>query len=159
MNYAAAAKSIQSCPTLCDPIDSSPPGSPVPGILQARVLEWGAIAFSNNEYYTAHLLKWLRLKRPKDLCGSLDGREVCREWIRVYIAESLCCSPETITTLLISYIPIQNKKFKRKKTNKQKDQRTNHTKCWQGCGRTRTLHIPLVGMYAILTLENSLTVS
>ena len=44
---AAAAKSLQSCPTLCDPIDGSPPGSPVPGILQARVLDWGAIAFSN----------------------------------------------------------------------------------------------------------------
>ena len=44
---AAAAKSLQSCPTLCDPIDSSPPGSPVPGILQARTLEWVAIAFSN----------------------------------------------------------------------------------------------------------------
>ena len=43
---AAAAKSLQSCPTLCDPIDGSPPGSPVPGIFQARVLEWGAIAFS-----------------------------------------------------------------------------------------------------------------
>ena len=43
---AAAAKSLQSCPTLCDPIDGSPPGSPVPGILQARTLEWGAIAFS-----------------------------------------------------------------------------------------------------------------
>ena len=43
---AAAAKSRQSCPTLCDPIDSSPPGSSVPGIFQARVLEWGAIAFS-----------------------------------------------------------------------------------------------------------------
>ena len=44
---AAAAKSLQSCPTLCDPIDSSPPGSPVPGILQARTLEWVAISFSN----------------------------------------------------------------------------------------------------------------
>ena len=44
---AAAAKSLQSCPTLCDPIDSSPAGSPVPGILQARTLEWGAISFSN----------------------------------------------------------------------------------------------------------------
>ena len=44
---AAAAKSLQSCPTLCDPIDGSPPGSPVPGILQARTLEWVAIAFSN----------------------------------------------------------------------------------------------------------------
>ena len=44
---AAAAKSLQSCPTLCDPIDGSPPGSPVPGILQARILEWVAISFSN----------------------------------------------------------------------------------------------------------------
>ena len=44
---AAAAKSLQSCPTLCGPIDGSPPGSPVPGILQARTLEWVAISFSN----------------------------------------------------------------------------------------------------------------
>ena len=44
---AAAAKSLQSCPILCDPIDGSPPGSPVPGILQARMLEWVAISFSN----------------------------------------------------------------------------------------------------------------
>ena len=44
---AAAAKSLQSCPTLCDPIDGSPPGSPVPGILPARTLEWVAISFSN----------------------------------------------------------------------------------------------------------------
>ena len=43
---AAAAKSLQLCLTLCDPIDGSPPGSPVPGILQERVLQWGAIAFS-----------------------------------------------------------------------------------------------------------------
>ena len=41
------AKSLQSCPTRCDPIDGSPPGSPVPGILQARILEWVAISFSN----------------------------------------------------------------------------------------------------------------
>ena len=44
---AAAAKLLQSCPTLCDPIDDSPPGSPVPGILQARILEWVAISFPN----------------------------------------------------------------------------------------------------------------
>ena len=44
---AAAAKSLQSCLTLCDPIDGSPPGSPVPGILQARALEWVAISFSS----------------------------------------------------------------------------------------------------------------
>ena len=43
----AIAKSLQLCPTLCDPTDSSPPGSPVPGILQARTLEWVAISFSN----------------------------------------------------------------------------------------------------------------
>ena len=48
---AAAAKSLQSCPALCDPIDGSQPGSPVPGILQARTLEWVAISFSN-------ALKW-----------------------------------------------------------------------------------------------------
>ena len=47
MNAAAAAKSLQSCPTLCDPIDASPPGSPIPGILQARTLEWVAISFFN----------------------------------------------------------------------------------------------------------------
>ena len=45
---AAAAKSLQSCPTLCDPIDGSPPGFPVPGILQARTLEWVAIYFSSS---------------------------------------------------------------------------------------------------------------
>ena len=44
---AAAAKSLQLCPTLCDPIDGSPPGSPIPGIIQARILEWVAISFSN----------------------------------------------------------------------------------------------------------------
>ena len=45
---AAVAKSLQSCPTLCDPVDGSPPGSPVPGILQARTLEWVAISSSNS---------------------------------------------------------------------------------------------------------------
>ena len=52
----AAAKSLQSCPTLCDPTDSSPPGSPVPGILQARVLEWVAVAFS--EQRTIYWVLW-----------------------------------------------------------------------------------------------------
>ena len=56
-NYAAAA-SLQSCPTLCDPIDGSPPGSPIPGILQARTLEWVAISFSS-------AWKWkLKVKSP-----------------------------------------------------------------------------------------------
>ena len=54
---AAAAKSLQLCPTLCDPIDVSPPGSPVPGILQARILEWGAIASSEEYSRFIHILK------------------------------------------------------------------------------------------------------
>ena len=47
LSAAAAAKLRQSCPTLCDPVDGSPPGSPLPGILQARTVEWVAISFSN----------------------------------------------------------------------------------------------------------------
>ena len=47
---AAAAKLLHSCLTLCNPIDSSPPGSPVPGILQAKILEWAAISFSKIQY-------------------------------------------------------------------------------------------------------------
>ena len=47
LTAAATAKLLQSCPTLCNPIDGSPPGSPVPGMLQARTLEWVAISFSN----------------------------------------------------------------------------------------------------------------
>ena len=50
--YQIAAKSLQLCSTLCDPMDGSPPGSPVPGILQARTLEWGAIAFSDYQIKT-----------------------------------------------------------------------------------------------------------
>ena len=50
--YQIAAKLLQSCSTLCDPMDGSPPGSPVPGILQARPLEWGAIAFSDYQIKT-----------------------------------------------------------------------------------------------------------
>ena len=60
---AAAAKSLQSCPTLCDPIDGSPPGSPVPGILQARTLEWVAISFSNASKWKVKV-KLLSCVRP-----------------------------------------------------------------------------------------------
>ena len=56
---AAAAKLLQSCPTLCDPIDSSPPGSPIPGILQARTLEWVAIFFSNAWKWSRSVTVWL----------------------------------------------------------------------------------------------------
>ena len=84
--YAAAAKSLQSCPTLCDPIDGSPPGSAVPGILQARTLEWVAISFSNawkwkvkvkslslSDPQRPHGLQPTRLLRPWDLPGKSTG--------------------------------------------------------------------------------------
>ena len=61
--YSSLAKSLQSCPTLCDPIDGSPPGSPIPEILQARTLEWVAISFSNEwkwkvKIFQARVLEW-----------------------------------------------------------------------------------------------------
>ena len=57
----AAAKSFQSCPTLCNPVNGSPPGSPAPGILQARTLEWVAISFSN---HASEKWKWSRSVEP-----------------------------------------------------------------------------------------------
>ena len=63
---AAAAKSLQSCPTLCDPIDGSLPGSPVPGILQARTLEWVAVSSSNACMHTQLLQLYLTLCDPMD---------------------------------------------------------------------------------------------
>ena len=67
---AAAAKSLQSCPTLCDPRDGSPPGSPVPGILQARTLEWVAISFSN-------AWKWKGKVKSLSLCPTLRDPMDC----------------------------------------------------------------------------------
>ena len=64
---AAAAKSLQSCPTLCDPRVSSPPGSSIPGILQARTLEWVAISFSNACMHAKSLQLCLTL------CDSMDS--------------------------------------------------------------------------------------
>ena len=82
---AAAAKSLQSCPTLCDSIDGSPPGSTVPGILQARTLEWAAISFSNawkwkvkgkplsRVWQRPHGLQPTRLLRPWDFPSKSTG--------------------------------------------------------------------------------------
>ena len=67
---AAAAKSLQSCPTLCDPIGRSPPGSPVPGILQARTLERVAISFSNAWKWKAKVKSLSRVPRDCSLPGS-----------------------------------------------------------------------------------------
>ena len=66
---SAAAKSLQLCPTLCDPIDGSPPGCSVPGVLQARTLEWVAISFSNAWTWKVKVksLSHVRLSRPHGL--------------------------------------------------------------------------------------------
>ena len=82
---AAAAKSLQSCPTLCDPIDGSPPGSPVPGILQARTLEWVAISFSNASYI--HLNQFSTdfdpLPSPRPIKRTFDRtwRKILLSWL------------------------------------------------------------------------------
>ena len=82
IGYKEAAKSLQSCPTLCNPTDGSPPGSPVPGILQARTLEWVAISFSNvwkwsrsvvSDPQWPHGLQPTRLLRPWDFPGKSTG--------------------------------------------------------------------------------------
>ena len=75
---AAASKSLQSCPTLCDPIDRSPPGSPIPGILQARTLEWVAISFSNAWKWKVKV-KSLSRVRPSATHGPQPSRFL-RPW-------------------------------------------------------------------------------
>ena len=84
----ALAKSLQSCPTLCDPTDSSPPGSSVPGILQARILQWVAISFSNPCMHAKLLQSCPTLCNPMD--SSPPGSSVHRilqgrilEWVAI----------------------------------------------------------------------------
>ena len=101
--YMLYAKWLQSCPTLCDPIDGSPPGSPVPGILQARTLEWVAISFSNawKQKVKVKLLSHVRLSDPMDCSppgSSIHGIFQARvlEWgaiafsIHIYIYIHAC---------------------------------------------------------------------
>ena len=93
---AATAKSLQSCPTLFDPIDGSPPGSPVPGILQARTLEWVAISFSNAWKWKCMKVKSLsrvRLRDPMDC--SLSGSSAhgifqarVLEWVAIAFSDN-----------------------------------------------------------------------
>ena len=93
---AAAAKLLQSCLTLCDPIDSSPPASSVPGIIQARILEWVAISFSNACMHAKLLHSCLTLCNPMD--RSQPGSSVhrilqarIREWVAISFSKG---SPE-----------------------------------------------------------------
>ena len=78
-NAAAAAKSLQLCPTLCDPIDGSPPGSPVPGILQAGVLEWGTMASPYVAYFHAKM-GWIKDRNGMDLTEAEDTKKWWQEY-------------------------------------------------------------------------------
>ena len=83
------AKSLQSCPTLCNPIDGSPPGSPVPGILQVRTLEWVAISFSNHIKLDAY-------KSPSivpELWKMLNKYMLCYAMLSHFSCVRLCVTP------------------------------------------------------------------
>ena len=97
ISAAAAAKSLQSCPILCDPTDSSPPESPVPGILQARTLEWGTIAFSSAWKWKVKVksLSPVQLSDPRDCCppgssvlGIFQARVL--EWVAIAFSIQAC---------------------------------------------------------------------
>ena len=127
----------QSCPTLCDPMDSSPPGSSVYGIIQARILEWVAMPSSRESSQPRNRTQvrsptfqvdslvtinsfmdnqqgptTQHMELCSGICGSLDGRGV---WggmdTCVCMTESLHCSPETFTMLLIGYTPTYTHKL------------------------------------------------
>ena len=95
-SQAAAAKSLQSCPTLCDPIDSSPSGSTVPGILQARTLEWGAISFSKAWKWKVKvnllscvwlfMTPWTAAYQAPPSMGFFQARVV--EWVAIALSKS-----------------------------------------------------------------------
>ena len=125
MFYAAAAKSRQSCPTLCDPIDCSPPGSTVPGILQARTLEWVAISFSNAWKWKVKVksLSHVRLTDPMD--WSLPGSSVhgvfqarVLEWGAIALDQAnkafdseLISQPPALNAMLFCQIRYPNSEF------------------------------------------------
>ena len=106
---AAAAKLLQSCLTLCDPIDGSPPGPAVPGILQARTLEWVAISFSNAWKYKVKV------------------KSLSRVWLFVTPWTAAYQAPLSMGFSRQEYTPIQNLKLKKKK-KKKKNQRKSFSK-------------------------------
>ena len=87
--FAAAAKSLQSCPTLCDPIDGSPPGSPVPGIFQTRTLEWGAIAFSEMPCLVIHKTRSVTIRLLFNIKPTMGKKQLERNPTR-NLSEQRC---------------------------------------------------------------------
>ena len=113
---AAAAKSLQSCPTLCDPIDGSPPGSAVPGILQARTLEWVAISFSNAWKWKVKVKSLSRATLCDPMDCSLPGSSVhgifqarVPEWGAVAFSEMM---PKYVSQAVVSiYSPTNRHEY------------------------------------------------
>ena len=99
---AAAAKLLQSCPTLCDPTDGSPPGSPIPGILQARTLEWVAISSSNAWKWKVKVKSLSRVRLSVTLLHPWDFPGKSTEWGA--IAFSLICPILTEMKLLLIFL-------------------------------------------------------
>ena len=124
--FAVAAKSLQSCPTLWDPRDGSPPGSPVPGILQARILEWVAISFSN-------AWKWkMKVKSPSSVwllatpwtaaCHASLSFIISWSLLKFMSIESMMPSNHLIMLChpLLWLVPLGRGKRERKKQNKRR---------------------------------------
>ena len=136
---AAAAKSLQLCPTLCDRIDSSPPGSPVPGILQARTLEWVAISFSS-------AWKW-----------KVKGKSLSRVWPSAIPRTAAHQAPPSMGVSRQEYwsgVPLPSPhqslgKFKSKPwwlaiSHPQKWlESKSQTNCWWGCGDAEPHTLPV----------------
>ena len=101
---AAAAKSIQSCLTLCNPIDGSPPGSPIPGILQARTLESVAISFSSACRHSKSLQSYLTLCDPMD--SSLPGSSV-HQILQARILEGIAISFSEIRAMATNSVAVK----------------------------------------------------
>ena len=114
---AAAAKSLQSCLTLCDPIDGSPPGSPVPGILQARTLEWVAMSFSNARQWKVKvkLLSRVRLLATPSTAAyqapPFMGFSRQEYWSGVPLPSLPYCLEKTISEKLLSQKFISGKSY------------------------------------------------
>ena len=86
-SHPAAAKSLQPCPTLCDPIDGSPPGSPIPKILQARTLEWVAISFSNGLLLSHKKEQKFAICHDMDKLGGISGFPVLKTMFKAQLLE------------------------------------------------------------------------